>query len=319
MADRDDFVGLDERAIFYFLCVYEHGSLRSAAEALGLTPSAIGRKIQILEHQIGYPLLNRDLRGSKPTPAADLLAKYLKDRNKRDRQVLHQINEHEGLESGEIAISTGEGFAQDMMETVLADFMIARPGIRVKVTIGTTEEIIKDLLDNRADVAFAYNANRTDEIEIVAECSDPLCAYVHESHPLAGKGEAYLSQLTDYPSALHSKSSGIRAAMTRFQNDEGITPRIQFETSSLQLLKSYVEKNIGITFLPASAGTFLFAAEIKRISLIDAAFDNAKNQLMLHRGRAHSGITMQLIGIAREKMITLRTNEAASKSRRTHS
>lgn len=45
------------------------GSLKDAAEELGVTPAAIGQRIRGLEAYLGYPLLHRGRHGIAPTPA----------------------------------------------------------------------------------------------------------------------------------------------------------------------------------------------------------------------------------------------------------
>ncbi|WP_168193190.1 LysR family transcriptional regulator [Rhodophyticola sp. CCM32] len=57
-----------------FLAVAQLGSLRRAAERLGVTQPTVARRVQKLEADIGFPLFLRDRDGHRLTPAgADLL------------------------------------------------------------------------------------------------------------------------------------------------------------------------------------------------------------------------------------------------------
>jgi len=302
MLGKDKFLRLDERALYYFLAVYTYGSLRGAAEKLRLTPSAIGRKIQELEYQINSPLFERNARGSVPTAGAHMLAGHLRDRNKRDHRLLEEIAELHGLERGNISISTGEGFAYDLMQTVLGDFMLEHPGICIQLNVGGTEDIIDDILRDRADIAMAFNANRHPEIEVVAEAEDPLCAVVHADHPLARKSVAHLRELIEYPAALHSRHSGIRSLIERIQHEEGVVVPVRFETNSLHLLRMFVASNIGMTFFPRSAASSVIEMDIHAILLKDTAITVARNQLLTRKGRACSPAMNTLVRLAREKM-----------------
>ena len=68
--------GLDLRRLRYFMQVMENGSVRGAAESLGMDPSAVSRAIGALEADCGLALLERRGRGVVPSDAGRLLADY---------------------------------------------------------------------------------------------------------------------------------------------------------------------------------------------------------------------------------------------------
>lgn len=55
------------------------GSIRSAAEELGITPAAVGQRIKSLEEYLGYPLIQRSRDGVAATPAASEVQGCLRD------------------------------------------------------------------------------------------------------------------------------------------------------------------------------------------------------------------------------------------------
>ena len=58
-----------------FLVIIEEGSLRRAAERLHISQSAITRQIQLLEHDLGGPILERASSGVRPTIGGQALAR----------------------------------------------------------------------------------------------------------------------------------------------------------------------------------------------------------------------------------------------------
>jgi DNA-binding transcriptional LysR family regulator len=62
-------------ALRYFHETARLGSIRKAAEALSVTPSAISRQIANLEHDLRAPLFERSVHGMRLTAAGDLLAR----------------------------------------------------------------------------------------------------------------------------------------------------------------------------------------------------------------------------------------------------
>ncbi len=69
---------LDARRTHYFMQVMSRGSVRGAAEALDMDPSAVSRAIAALERDCGMTLFERRGRGVVPTDAGHILARYVK-------------------------------------------------------------------------------------------------------------------------------------------------------------------------------------------------------------------------------------------------
>jgi DNA-binding transcriptional LysR family regulator len=63
-------------ALALFLAVVERGTMSAAAEEEGISQPAISAQVKTLERYYGTRLLQRDGRGSAPTPAGRLVADY---------------------------------------------------------------------------------------------------------------------------------------------------------------------------------------------------------------------------------------------------
>ncbi|RYF67418.1 MAG: LysR family transcriptional regulator, partial [Comamonadaceae bacterium] len=56
------------------------GSIRQAAERLHVAPSAVNRRIQDIEEELGTPLFERLPRGMRLTAAGELFVRYIRAR-----------------------------------------------------------------------------------------------------------------------------------------------------------------------------------------------------------------------------------------------
>ena len=61
-------------ALTVLLAVAEHGSLGAAARAVGLTQPTVSARIQSMERQVGFAVVERGPRGSRLTPAGAAFA-----------------------------------------------------------------------------------------------------------------------------------------------------------------------------------------------------------------------------------------------------
>lgn len=64
---------MDLRQLGYFLSIAEHGGFAAAARARYISQSALSRQMQLLEEEIGTPLLKRSARGVMLTNAGETL------------------------------------------------------------------------------------------------------------------------------------------------------------------------------------------------------------------------------------------------------
>ena len=62
-----------------FLAVVRSGSVTAAADELVVTQPSVSAAITALSREVGAPLLERDGRGVRPTPAGDAFAPYATD------------------------------------------------------------------------------------------------------------------------------------------------------------------------------------------------------------------------------------------------
>ncbi|MDO4547681.1 MAG: LysR family transcriptional regulator [Clostridia bacterium] len=73
---------MNDRLLSSYIMVVENGSFAQAAKAMFITPQALHQQIELLEAEMGFPLLTRNSRGVVPTPAGQLFytgAKQLLD------------------------------------------------------------------------------------------------------------------------------------------------------------------------------------------------------------------------------------------------
>lgn len=129
---------LDMRRGRYFLQVVESGSVRGAAEVLGMDASALSRAIGALEQDCGISLLTRHGRGVVPTDAGELLVSYLRRQSKQKQYLLTQFDSIQRMERAHIGLvfqpprddrlRTHHACAQPIMAQVHASHPLTRLG-----------------------------------------------------------------------------------------------------------------------------------------------------------------------------------------------
>ena len=97
---------MDTEKISALLKALELGSLSSAAEALGYTPSGISRMMASLEAEAGFPLLIRSREGLRPTRECETLLPHFHMLADEAKRTGHIVNALRGIESGSVYVGT---------------------------------------------------------------------------------------------------------------------------------------------------------------------------------------------------------------------
>jgi len=134
-----------------FVRVVEHRSFSAAANALGLTPSAISKLVSRLEDRLGVRLLHRTTRRLALTSEGEV---YFA----RARHILSDIDEAEaevarsrGSPRGRLHVNTSIAFAVHQLAPALPEFLNRYSDIQVDLSI--TDRVV-DLVEEHADVTI---------------------------------------------------------------------------------------------------------------------------------------------------------------------
>ena len=189
----------------HWLALAETGSFSRAAEKLHITQSALSRSIQVLEEELGGPLVDRVGKKNELTPLGLSVLE-------RARRIVHEAQELKqgaallqqgGLGSLRVGLGSGPGA---MLMTPWLRFMAEHhPTVQVSVSRGPTELQLVQLRERQLDalvvdvrrVAAAPDLNITHVVEMQAGF---VCRQGHpilKIHP----GQVPFEALLDYPVA----------------------------------------------------------------------------------------------------------------------
>ena len=177
----------------------ETGSLSSAARSMDAPKSSTSRSVARLESEVGTVLLERSVRGLRPTDAGNLFVLHA-------RRILAEIDEAHaaldglvGVPKGTLRINAAVTFAAGLIAPMLPAFLARYPEVRVVLE---TENRVIDLARDEADIAIRIGrledselrARRLGSIELwpcasptyLAEFGEPTAPAVLAKHRLFG-------------------------------------------------------------------------------------------------------------------------------------
>lgn len=249
-----------------FYTVVKEGSFSKAAEALFVTQPAISQAIRQLEEQTGVKLFIRRSRSLPLTEAGRQLFAFIArgmEHFQAGENYLQRLNNPLG---GEVTLGISEAACRFFLLPHLKELGELYPDIKLKIREGATPQSIEALQKGEIDCAIVLTPHRNIKSSIqlttIKKCHFGLFAsevYMDKpSQPLS------LKEYAHYPFLLLDEKTATRKTVDTFLKTHDTQINIQFELSSVGLIKDFVKLGFGLSILPED----YLQQELKEGSLI---------------------------------------------------
>lgn len=277
------------RALHYFDTVARCRSLRQAAAKLHIAPTAISRQIDLLEHQMGAPLLERGPNGISLTAAGELLAAQAQHTLRDLERVQEHIADLKGLRTGRVRLQVAEGVVAGLLAPALTDMSKRYPRLNFDIGIASAGQVVEALRLGTADIGLSFFMPRHDDILIVESARLDHHAVMAVGHPLAGAQEVTLARLAEHRVILPGGAFGVRQAIERSAHRAGIKLMPTFDAASLETQKSLALNGAGVLVLPPMAvARECRQGELISVPLAADELEPARMDLCVFRHRTRS-------------------------------
>ena len=230
-----------------FLHVIEAGSISRAAEALGLTQSAVSHSLSSLEEEFGFRLLTRSRSGVRLSSEGKRVLPAIRDILSAEERLRETVSSLHGLSTGTIRVASFSSVAVHWLPAMLKAFQEQYPQIRFKLLNGDYHDVEQWMEEGAVDLGFVSLPTRAPG-KVTPLMEDRLLVILPKDHPLASLPSfpiGYARQET-FISLLESSDHDLRRAL----DAEGIRPHIRFITKDDYAIIAMVEQGLGIAIMP---------------------------------------------------------------------
>lgn len=156
IAKRDNLAGmdLDLTSLRCFVAIAREGGVARAARTLNLAQPALSRRMQLLEEQLGVPLLLRSRRGVVPTEAGALLLRRAEALLRQARQLRDEVSAAASEPVGVLRIGCPPSVAALFLGSLLAGYARAHPRVTLQIYETFSTSIREALLTGEIDVGI---------------------------------------------------------------------------------------------------------------------------------------------------------------------
>lgn len=215
------------------------GSVRQAAERVNITSSALLRRLQDVEHDLGTPIFERYSSGMKLTAAGELLMRWVRSQNADLQRVLSQISELEGLQRGSISIACSQA-AQSFLAQEINSFRRTYPRVKFSVSVTDPQVALQALTDFDTDLVLIFQPFASADLQVIQTLRQRLVAVMDRNHPLAQRPSVRLSECGSYGVALSAPALGGREYLERLLLSAAGRLNVMFDSNSFAMLPSLI-------------------------------------------------------------------------------
>lgn len=194
---------VDLSRLRHIIAVARLRSFSRAAGELHITQPALSRSIAAFEARFGVRLFDRGRGGVTPTALGALVVAEAERLVSSARDFEHNLQLYRNGSAGKIAFGMGPLVASLILPRLGPMLLNERPGLRMRASIGTVEQLVQELMGDTIEMMFANSAQVSSVRDVVATPIGTmrLAVIVRGAHPLVGRKRVELADLKDFPIA----------------------------------------------------------------------------------------------------------------------
>jgi DNA-binding transcriptional LysR family regulator len=281
--------------------VSRRGTIRAAADALSITPSAVSQQLRILAEEAGVPLLEPQGRLLRLTDAGEMLVRHA------DTIMAAIVTAESDLAatrdeiSGDLRVAAFPTAARAILPSVIAELGRAHPRLRLTLRDLETAESLAAIRLDEVDLAVVDEYDdvtgiREPGVELVALPGDPLLVALPPTHPHEGD-TVRLEALAGDPWIMDTEASNICRAVVRGCRARGFEPNVRSHCRDYSVIIALVEAGLGVAILP---GLALRDREIRaRVLPLDPPADRRISIALKPERRTHPAVAAMVGALLR--------------------
>jgi len=240
-------------------CVYQivqnDFNISKAAEFLHTSQPGVSKQIQLLEDEVGIKIFQRN--GKRLTGLSDAGNDLYKSISEIIREVANIKNishEHENDDTGSFTIATTHTQARYKLPKVVEAFVKKYPKIDLNIHQGDPSQVTEKILKGDADVGIATESIGHNANIICIPCYSWNRVLVFpKNHALSSIKEITLQNIASYPMITYDYAFTGSTIVSKVFKDANISPNIMLTAIDADVIKTYVELNLGVGLIAEMA------------------------------------------------------------------
>ncbi|MDD5832701.1 MAG: LysR family transcriptional regulator [Clostridiales bacterium] len=228
-----------------FLQTIEYGSMLSASQELGYTPSGISYIIDTLEKELGIKLVSKTSTGIRLSHEGEQLLPYIKDMIDAADKVKKASKELSTASGGEITIGTFPSIGRLIMPDIIQAFYKEHPNVKINIIEGINNQLDQMLI--RKEVDFNICSSKVRNNDFLPLIEDPMVCIVSKDSPLFRKRSVTREDICNQKFIM--TAYGTDPDLIKLFEQLDFKPDVISVTLENSSAYAMVKRNIGITIV----------------------------------------------------------------------
>lgn len=239
------------RQLEYLVALADVLHFRRAAERCNTTQPTLSEQIKTLEDRLGAQLVERSRSGVLLTPigarVADIARRMLRDSN----EIRTIAASGDAALKGVLRVGLPSTIGPYLLPFVVPSLHRAYPELKLYVREELPQTLPRTLEDGGYDIVITPLPVRGEELHTVELFREPLFLTVGADHPLASKDRIERTDLAGQEILTLGPGHQLHDSILALCEEFGARVRLDYEGTSLDMLREMVITGLGITFMPA--------------------------------------------------------------------
>lgn len=229
-------------------------NMSKAAAALHTSQPGISRQIQLLEEELGVPILVRRKNRTLGYTGIGRAILEAAQRLLNETDSIKAMAAEARRERGRLAIVTTHLHARYTLLDPVANFIRRFPDVELRLMEAESDSIPRLLEANEADIGVS--TERLPAQPALTQLRGPVMKrslIMPRGHALARRKQVKLEDIAEYPLLGYSAPSRTGQIIDEAFEARGLKPRYLISVGDSDLVKAYVARGLGIAVVPALA------------------------------------------------------------------
>lgn len=238
------------RQLEYLIALAETRHFRRAAERTNTTQPTLSEQIKALEERLGAQLIERSRTGALLTPIGAQVVEI-------GRRILKDANEIRSLAAGSddtlkgvLRVGLPSTIGPYLLPSVVPTLHRVYPELKLYVREELPQTLPHTLEDGGYDFIITPLPVRGEELTVVDLFREPLFLTVAADHPLAAKPQVERADLENQEILTLGPGHQLHDVVIALCEEFGARVRLDYEGTSLDMVREMVITGLGITFMP---------------------------------------------------------------------
>lgn len=246
---------MDSKLLKSFIILAQSQSYRQAAEKLFITQPALTKQINLLEHELGLSLFERDNHGAKLSEEGEMLYQNALLLDEQINNFLCFAKKIRTGKTGHLNIGYTSSFLNILPE-IVNSFNSQYPNINIKLIEMSSLKQEKELLTSRIDLGF-MRKSEADNLSFIPLGKDFLCVVTHPD--LKNKKQTIDDLIDAHNLILLSEISNaeLHHIVSDYLKTHNFDKKPAQYLTNVYSVLALVGSRMGVTILPHSIISFL--------------------------------------------------------------